>query len=115
MKYLFLLWQDESKAPAAGSPEQGAQYAAYGKFFDEASTAGAFVSGDPLQGSATGLTVSGSNGSASRTTGPFKSGAEQLVGFYVLECKDDDDAAAWAAKIPAAATGSVEVRPVMAM
>jgi len=45
--------------------------------------------------------------------GPFAETKEQLGGFYLLECGSLDEAIDWAAKIPGAATGSVEVRPVM--
>ncbi|MEA2311172.1 MAG: hypothetical protein QOE28_1140, partial [Solirubrobacteraceae bacterium] len=47
------------------------------------------------------------------TDGPFAETREQLGGFYLLDCENLDEAIAWAAKIPGAATGSVEVRPVM--
>ena len=77
--------------------------------------ADAFKAGDPLQPSTTGQVVRVRNGSTEATQGTFTSGPEQLVGFYEVECKDDADAAAWAAKIPAAAKGAIEVRPVWAM
>ena len=114
-KYLFLLWQDESKAPAPGTPESDAQMAAYGAMYEEAHGAGVFQNGDPLQPSATGQTVRVRNGSTDAGKGTFSSSSEQLVGYYVLDCKDDADAAAWAAKIPAAASGAIEVRPIWAM
>jgi hypothetical protein len=38
---------------------------------------------------------------------------EQLGGYYLLECKDLDEALSWAARIPEASFGAVEVRPVM--
>ena len=114
-KYLFLLWQDESKSPTPGTPEMDAQMAAYGAMFEEAQGAGVFQNGDPLQQSTGGQTVKVRNGSTQASQGTFSSSAEQLVGYYVLDCKDDADAAAWAAKIPAAATGAVEVRPIWAM
>ena len=47
------------------------------------------------------------------TDGPFAETKEQLGGFYVLDCKDLDEAIEWAAKIPGAQHGSVEIRPVM--
>jgi hypothetical protein len=36
-----------------------------------------------------------------------------LGGFYILNCKDLDEAIEFAAKIPGAAMGSVEIRPIM--
>jgi hypothetical protein len=53
------------------------------------------------------------DGERELTDGPFAETKEQLGGFYLLECKDLDEAVEWAAKIPGASTGSVEVRPVM--
>ena len=47
------------------------------------------------------------------TDGPFAETREQLAGFYLVECADLDDAVRWAGKIPTAAIGSVEVRPVI--
>jgi hypothetical protein len=46
------------------------------------------------------------------TDGPFAETHEQLGGYFLLECKDLDEALAWAAKIPAAQYGSIEVRPL---
>jgi hypothetical protein len=110
-KYLFLLWQDLSKGPAPGTPEADQEFAAYGRMFEEANAAGVFQGGDPVQPSA--QTVRVRNGSTESAQGGFTSGGEQPIGFYVLDCKDDADAAGWAAKIPAAARGAVEVRPIL--
>ena len=46
------------------------------------------------------------------TDGPFAETHEQLGGYYLVECKDIDEAVRWAAKIPAAKDGSIEVRPL---
>jgi hypothetical protein len=114
-KYLFLLWQDEKNHPAQGTPEADKEFAAYGAMFEQANSAGIFQAGDPLQPAATGQTVKVRNGSTESTSGTFSSSPEQLIGFYVLDCKDDADAASWAAKIPAAARGAIEVRPILVM
>ena len=50
---------------------------------------------------------------ASLTDGPFAETKEQLGGFYVIDCKDLDEAIDWAAKLPARSGGIVEIRPVM--
>ena len=114
-KYLFLLWQDENKRETPGTPAFDAEMAAYGSVYEQANGAGAFQGGDPLQPAAAGQTVRVRNGTTEATQGTFASGPEVPIGFYVLECKDDADAATWAAKIPAAAKGAVEVRPILAM
>ena len=72
-----------------------------------------FDGGDGLQGSATATTVRVRDGERLLTDGPFAETKEQLGGFYALECKDLDEALAWAARIPEAQFGAVEVRPVI--
>ena len=114
-KYLFLLWQDLSTGPAPGTPEADKEFAAYGAMFEEANKAGVFQGGDPVQGNDATQTVRVRNGSTETTKGGFSSSAEQPIGYYVLDCKDDADAATWAAKIPAAARGAIEVRPILVM
>jgi hypothetical protein len=72
-----------------------------------------FVGGDGLQPAATATTVRVRDGERLLTDGPYAETKEQLGGFYMLECKDLDEALSWAARIPEAKTGSIEVRPVM--
>jgi hypothetical protein len=113
MRYAFLLYYDESASPAPGSPELDERIAAYAAFTQEATKAGIIQAGDALQGTATATVVhAGSNGSPLTTDGPYAETKEQLGGFYILECANLDEAVEWAAKIPAAQHGSVEVRPI---
>src|SRR5215217_1055896 len=86
---------------------------AYYAFGDEAEKAGVLLGGEGLQPTATATTVRVRDGEPLLTDGPFIETREALGGFYLLECADLDEAARWAAKIPDAATGAVEVRPVM--
>ena len=86
---------------------------AYGEYTEAVRTAGVFEAGEGLQGTNTATTVRVHNGELSTTDGPFAETKEQLGGFYVFNCKDLDEAIEWAAKIPGASGGSVEVRPVM--
>ena len=72
-----------------------------------------FGGGDGLQPTATATVVRVRDGERLLTDGPYAETKEQLGGYYVLECKDLDDALKWAAQIPEAAFGSIEVRPVM--
>ena len=71
------------------------------------------VAGDGIQSTSTARTVRVQNGSTSVTDGPFAETKEQLGGFYLLDVKDTKAAEDWAAKIPGAQWGSVEVRPVI--
>jgi hypothetical protein len=69
--------------------------------------------GEALEPVQTATTVRVREGRTLTTDGPFAETKEELGGFYLLECNDLDEAIEWAAKIPGAQTGSVEVRPVM--
>ena len=115
MKYLYLLYADETRMPAPGSPEMQQQLEGYNAFYAEVEAAGAVKGGDPVQGSATSTTVRVRNGSVEPTKGPFSPGGEQVIGFYVLDCASEDDAVKYAAKIPAAQHGAVEIRPIMSL
>src|SRR5689334_76929 len=74
---------------------------------------GMIAGGEPLQSVATATTVRVRNGETMATDGPFAETKEQLGGFYLIECDDLDQAIEAASKIPDAAFGSVEVRPVL--
>jgi hypothetical protein len=115
MKYLFLLYADESGFPAPGSPELQAQLEAYGAFFQEVDGRGQFQAGDPVVPSSAATTVTVRDGRTSTSDGPASPGGEQIIGFYVLEVADADEAVAVAARIPAAAHGRVEARPILVM
>ena len=65
-----------------------------------------FGGGDGLQPTATATTVRVRDGERMLTDGPYAETKEQLGGYYVLECKDLDEALAWAARIPEAETGA---------
>src|ERR1700736_911751 len=114
-KYMVLLYADESAMPKPGSAEFDAQNAAYGAVYEDFSKRGAFVSGDPLTPSSAATSVRVRNGQRQDTPGSATSTPEQLIGYYMLECKDAREAADLAATIPAAKTGTVEVRPVLTM
>jgi hypothetical protein len=69
--------------------------------------------GEALLPTSAATTVRVRDGETLTTDGPFAETKEQLGGFYLLDCPDLDDAIKWAARIPGARTGSVEIRPVM--
>jgi hypothetical protein len=115
MKYLLLLYADEAAAPPPDSPEFQAQAAAYGSLFEELDRRGVFRAGDPVQPSATATTVTVRDGRSATAEGPAKPGGEQLIGFYVLDVSGHDEALELAAKIPAAAHGRVEARPILVL
>ena len=112
-KYVALIYGDETQY-ANVTPEDGAKMMkAYDDYTEAVRSSGAFEAGEGLQGTNTATTVRVHNGEISTTDGPFAETKEQLGGFYILNCKDLDEAIEWAAKIPGANGGSIEVRPVM--
>lgn len=113
MNYIFLIYSDESKQHAPDSPEMQAMFGRYMQFNEETKSRGVFVAGEPLEPVATASSVRVRDGNTQVTDGPFAETKEQLGGFYILDCKDLDEALEFAAKIPTAETGTVEVRPVL--
>jgi hypothetical protein len=93
--------------------EQGQMYADYMSFTEQARASGKMVDGAPLQGVETATTVRMREGKRVVTDGPFAETKEFLGGFYTFECATLDEALDWAAKIPGAKYGSIEVRPIM--
>jgi hypothetical protein len=113
MKYAFTIYNDESQRENA-TPEQMAQISqAYGALTEEMQEKGVLVAGEGLYPTATATTVRVREGERSVSDGPFAETKEQLGGFYVLDVKDLDEAIEWAAKIPGAQSGSIEIRPVL--
>jgi hypothetical protein len=113
MLFYALIYNDESMYADATPEQTAAIFQAHGEFGQAAKDAGVFAGGDGLQGTKSATTVRVRDGERMLTDGPFAETKEQLGGFYALECKDLDEALAWAAKIPEAKFGAVEVRPVI--
>ena len=113
MKYLCMIFDDESKWGTMTPEESGAWMGEYGTFTKAIHESGQFVSGEALQPTATATTVRVRNGKISTTDGPFVETKEQLGGYYLIEARDLNEAIQVAARIPAARTGGIEVRPIM--
>ncbi len=113
MQYLFLIYSDEQHDPAPGTPEGDRLFNDYMAFTEEVKQRGLMLGSNALQPVATATTVRVRDGKAETTDGPFAETKEQLGGYYLLDCKDLDEAIRYAAKIPSAAYGSIEIRPVM--
>jgi hypothetical protein len=112
MKYLLALIGEEGGMEDASPEEMKAVMDRWDAYSKEAVEKGAFLAGEGLQPSETASTVRIEEGKATVTDGPFAESKEQLGGFYLLECKDLDEALEYAKKIPFE-NGSIEVRPVM--
>jgi hypothetical protein len=113
MKFLLTIYGEESGWGDASPEEIGQVMAAYEAFGRAAAEAGVLVGGEGLQPTSTATTVRVRDNETLTTDGPFAETREQLGGYYLLDCSDLDDAIGWAARVPGAQNGSVEVRPVM--
>jgi hypothetical protein len=113
MKYMLTLFADESGF-AERTPDQAAEaMKAWDVYTQAVIDAGVHLGGEGLQPSSTATTVRiQTSGDPIVSDGPFAETKEQLGGYYLLDCKDLDDALAWAKRVPMPG-GTVEVRPVM--
>jgi len=114
MKYALLIYGDEAAAAKLSEAEQQAVMQAYYAFGAEMDKfPGVEQGGEALHETTSGKTVRVRDGKTVTTDGPFAETKEQLGGFYYLECQDLDEAIAWAAKIPGAKDGTIEIRPIV--
>lgn len=113
MQYLLLIYENEALKETRNDADNKEIFSGYMKFTEEIKTGGQLVGGDALEPVATATTVRVRDGKALTTDGPFAETKEQLGGYYMVNAKDLDEALKIAARIPTAATGSIEVRPVM--
>lgn len=113
MKYLLMIYGDEAADLRRPQAEIDAEMQQYFVFTEEVQKANVFVGGEALHPTTTATTVRVRGGKITTTDGPFAETREQLGGYYLLECKDLDEAIQWAAKIPHASIASVEIRPII--
>jgi hypothetical protein len=113
MQYLCLIYESEKNWADIPEAEQGKIFHEYMEFTQGIVKTGQYKAGEALQPTSTATTVRVRDGKTMTTDGPFAETKEQLGGFYLIEAKTLDEACAVAAKIPAARTGSIEVRPIM--
>jgi hypothetical protein len=115
MKYMLMIYASESAQAMLSPEQQQAQFMAHIAYAQVMRERGVMLGGEPLLPTSAATTVRLRDGRPLTTHGPFAETAEQLGGYYVIECANLDDALAWAAKNPSAATGTIEVRPLMDM
>ena len=113
MKYLLLIYSDEKAGVDVSKEEIEAWMGEYIAYTEAMSKAGVRIAGDALHPTSAATTVRVQNGKAVTTHGPFAETKEQLGGYFLMECKNLDEAIEWAARCPGARVGSIEVRPVM--
>ena len=112
MRYLLLIGS-ENKTAAPPSPAEGqAMVQAFMRFSEEVRAAGKTVVSERLRPEDEASRVRVKAGQRQVTDGPFAETKEVLGGFYLLECRDLDEASELAARIPAATRGSIEIRPI---
>ncbi len=112
MRYLLLICNDEHAT--TGNARDGAsdmlpEYLAFG---EEMGQRGVLLSGARLRSTADATTVRVRDGEVLTSDGPFAETKEQVGGYYLIDCKDLDEAIEVAAKVPGARFGSIEVRPI---
>jgi hypothetical protein len=115
VKYICLLYGEANSGPAPGTAEFGQMLQEFQSSTQAMMEAGVLVDSGPLQPVTSATTVRVRDGRPEFSDGPFAEIKEQLGGYYVLDCEDLDAALHWAATIPSAKYGSVEVRPLMVM
>jgi len=114
MRYMFLIYSRETDMASMSPADMDELRAAHWAVMDETRAKGIFRGAEPLHPTATATTVRMEGGRPLVLDGPFAETKEQLAGYYILDCKDLDEALEWAARIPtgcAGRTGCVEVRP----
>ncbi len=116
MKYAALIYSEESNPsvnPEYETEAGQAVMAAYFAFGDAGTEAGVIAAGEALMSTSMATSVQVRDGQTITTDGPFAETKEQLGGFYIFECENLDQAIEWAARIPHANKGTIEVRPVI--
>ena len=122
MKYLLLMYADESivskyskedfQDAASNQPGLSGLVKTWAEFAQEIAASGVLISNSGLAPVADATTVRVRKGKTLITDGPFAETHEQLAGYFLVECRDLDEAIHWAEKIPTAKYGSIEVRPL---
>jgi len=112
MKYMLLMYANEPDTQELTHEESQALFQTWQTLLQEAKQAGVLVANTGLSPTVNATTVRVRDGRTLCTDGPFAETHEQLGGFFILNCKDLDEAIGWAAKIPHAQYGSVEIRPL---
>jgi hypothetical protein len=115
MRYMLLIYTREDGLARRSQEEMHQVMSGHFAVMDDARTRGALEKAEPLANTSTATTVRIQNGKPIITDGPFAETKEQLAGYYILNCKDLDDAIAWASRIPTSCgglQGCVEIRPI---
>ena len=113
MKYMLLIYSDPSRQPAFGTPEFQQMMSGYFALNERMKADGVLRGGEGLKGIETATSLRVKAGKVETMDGPFAETKEHLGGYYLIEVDDLDAALVYAAGIPSAAFGTIEVRPLM--
>jgi hypothetical protein len=114
MEYMLIAMESQAAFETRRDPAKAQAYMASWKAYTEALVAaGVLVGGNGLEPPATSTTLRVRDGKRQVQDGPYADTKEQLGGYYIIKVADLDAALDWAARIPCAGTGAVEVRPVL--
>lgn len=111
MQYAILIYETDKDFQSRTNDDAQAYWGGWRAFSGALGQAGKISGGACLEGPATGTTVR----AGVVEDGPYADTREQLGGLFLIEAGSLDEALEWAARCPAAATGAVEVRPVLPM
>src|SRR5579864_887151 len=118
MRYMLLVYSREAEIARLSPEEEQEIKAGHWAVMDETAKRGIFRGAEPLKPTSTATTVRKQGGKPLIIDGPFAETKEQLAGYYILDCKDLDEAIRWASKIPTACgggSGCIEIRPLRPM
>ena len=115
MRYMLMINNDESALAAMPVEKTQQMSAAYGAYTEALKKSGAWLAGERLRPTQATTSVRIADGKTNVIDGPYADTKEQLAGFYMIEAADIDTAIEWAARCPAASTGTVELRPIWEM
>jgi hypothetical protein len=114
VQFIALIHNDEASWQELSDEERSEIYAGYMSLSQDAQEAGVMVDGGELAPTSAATTVRVREAQTLVTDGPYADVKEALGGYFIFECASIDEAVGWAARIPAASQGAIEVRPVRA-
>ncbi len=113
MQYMLLIYDDPQNWATMAEEERNEVMGEYFTYTEGLRNAGAFVAGEALQPTETAKSVRLRDGEELVTDGPFAETKEVFGGFYLVDVESEEEALDWAAKIPSARFGTIEVRPTV--
>ena len=114
MKYVLLIYHDETTWNDQNEAEHQQIYDEYRSLIQRLQSSGKYLGGDQLQPRATASVIRVRDGKPLVTDGPFAETREQIGGFFLIDVSNIDEAVSVAGQIPSARTGAIEIRPVVA-